>query len=104
MYTSLIEDSIALAVDTNITDIIIMGNFNLNTLDQSNFRKTDSIFKQFNLTQCIEEPTHFTENSMSDIDLLFVKNKESILTLGVGESCLDLNFRYHCPIFGVFIF
>ena len=104
MYTSLIEDSIALAVDTNITDIIIMGDFNLNTMDQSHFRKTDSICKQFNLTQCIEEPTHFTENSMSVIDLLFVKNKESILTSGVGEPCLDLNFRYHCPIFGVFNF
>ena len=39
MYTSLIEDSIALAVDTNITDIIIMGDFNLNTMDQSHFRK-----------------------------------------------------------------
>ena len=104
MYTSLIEDSIALAVDTNITDIIIMGDFNLNTMDQPHFRKTDSICKQFNFTQCIEEPTHFTENSMSVIDLLFVKNKESILTSGVGEPCLDLNFRYHCPIFGVFNF
>ena len=102
MYASLLEDSIGLAVDTNITDIIIMGDFNLNIMDQSHYRKTDSICKHFNLTQCIEEPTHFTENSMSVIDLLFVKNRESIPTSGVGEPCLNLNVRYPCPIFGVF--
>ena len=68
LYTSLIEDSIGLAVDTNINDIIIMGDFNLNTMDQVHYKKTDSICKQFNLTQCLEEPTHFTENSVSVID------------------------------------
>ena len=46
----------------------------------------------------------FTENSSSIIDLLFVANKDSILTSGVGEPCLDLSIRYHCPIFGVFNF
>ena len=75
-----------------------------NIMDQSHYRKTDSICKHFNLTQCIEQPTHFTENSMSVIDLLFVKNRESILTSGVGEPCLNLNVRYHCPIFGVLNF
>ena len=104
MYTSLLEDSIGLAVDTNITDIIIMGDFNLNIMDQSHYRKIYSICKHFSLTQCIEEPTHFTENSMSVIDLLFAKNRESILTSGVGELSLNLNVRYHCPIFGVLNF
>ena len=35
MYTSLLENSIGLTltVDTNITGIIIMGDFNLNTID-----------------------------------------------------------------------
>ena len=56
------------------------------------------------MTQCIDEPTHFTENSISTIDLLFVTNKDSILTTGVGEPCLGLTMRYHCPIFGVFNF
>ena len=41
---------------------------------------------------------------MSTIDLLFVTNKNSILTTGVGEPCLDLSMRYHCPVFGVFNF
>ena len=47
------------------------------------------------------KPTHFTENSSSIIDLLFIGNKDSVLTSGVGEPCLDLSIRYHCPIFGV---
>ena len=104
VYNSLIEDSISLAVDTGIPDIIIMGDFNWNSLQNQSNRKTESVCNQFNLVQCIEEPTHFTENSSSIIDLLFVANKDSILTSGVGEPCLDLSIRYHCPIFGVFNF
>ena len=49
---------------------------------------------QFNFVQCIEEPTHFTGNSSSIIDLLFVANKDSILTSGVGEPCLDLKVYF----------
>ena len=35
---------------------------------------------------------------------LLVANKDSILTTGVGEPCLDLSICCHCPIFGVFNF
>ena len=89
-YNSLIEDSIGLAMDSNITDVIITGDFNLNVMKESQFRKVESLCNEFNMTQCIDEPTHFTENSISTIDLLFVTNKESILTTGVGEPCLGL--------------
>ena len=104
VYNSLIEDSIGLAIDSTISDIVVTGDFNLNTLNPIQFRKVESICNQFDMTQCIEEPTHFTENSATIIDLLFVTNKDSILTAGVGEPCLDLNIRYHCPIFAVFNF
>ena len=59
VYNSLIEDSISLAVDTGIPDIIIMGGFNWNSLQNQSNRKTESVCNQFNLVQCIEEPTHF---------------------------------------------
>ena len=36
--------------------------------------------------------------------LLFVANKEKSLLSGVGELCLNLNMRYHCPVYGVFNF
>ena len=38
-YFSNIEDTIALAVDTNINDIIITGDFNLNVMNQEASRK-----------------------------------------------------------------
>ena len=103
-YYSLIEDSIGLAMDSNISNIIISGDFNINQLNSTSFRKITSLCSQFNLFQLIEEPTHYTENSSSLIDLLFVSNKESVLTSGVGEPCLENNIRYHCPIFAVFNF
>ena len=36
----------------------------------------------------IQDPTHFTENSSSLIDLLIVNNKNRVTTCGVGESFL----------------
>ena len=104
VYTTLIEDSIDLAINTNITDVIITGDFNFNIMNESQFRIVQALCNQFNLFQCIDEPTHFNENSMSTIDLLFVTNKKSIITTGVGEPCLDLTMRYHCRVFGVFNF
>ena len=103
-YTPLIEDSIGLATDTNISDIIITGDFNFNQLNPTYFNKIQTLCSQYKLSQCIEEPTHFTENSNSLIDLLLVSNKDSLLTSGLGEPCLDNNVRYHCPVFGVFNF
>ena len=103
-YFSLIEESIGLAMDSNISDVIITGYFNLNVMKQYEFRKIESLCNEYNMDQCIDEPTHFTENSISTIDLLFVTNKESVLTTGVGDPCLGLTVRYHCPVFGVFNF
>ena len=103
-YYSLIEDSVGLAIHSNISNIIITGDFNINQLNPTSNRKINTLCNQFNLFQLIEEPTHYTKNSSSLIALLFVTNKESVLTSGVGEPCLDNNIRYHCPIFGVFNF
>ena len=80
------------------------GDFNLNICNYTQSCKIESICGQFDLTHCFDEPTHFTENSASTIDLLFVSNKNSILTTGAGEPCLDQNIRDHCPIYGVFYF
>ena len=94
-FFSLIEDSIALARHTDISDLIVTGDFSINTCNYTQLRKIESVCSQFDLTQCIDEPTHFTENSASTIDLLFVSNTSSILTTGTGEPCLDQTIRYH---------
>ena len=100
-----IENSIDLAYDTtNIRNIVITGDFNLNYFDASSKRKITSVFNQYNLTQLIQEPTHFTENSSSLLDLVFINNAQFVILSGVGESFLDQNLRYHCPAFAVLKF
>ena len=103
-YFSNIEDSLALAVDTAISDIIVTGDFNLNILSARTSRKIESLCLQFSFFQSIDQPTHFTENSSSLIDLLLVSNKDHLLLSGVGDPFLNQELRYHCPIYGIFKF
>ena len=80
---SSIEDSIGLAFDSNINDVFITGDFNLDTLKNTPNQKM---------------------HSSSIIDLIFTSNKNSILLSGVGEPFLDQNVRYHCPVYFVLNF
>ncbi|MCG8096458.1 MAG: endonuclease/exonuclease/phosphatase family protein, partial [Candidatus Thiodiazotropha endolucinida] len=99
-----IEDSIALAIDTGIADIIITGDFNFNYLDLQTRRKIDSFCTRFSLHQTICQPTHYTEHSSSLIDIILASNKEHIILSGVGDPFLNQHLRYHCPIYGVLRF
>ena len=103
-YFSKIEDSIALAIDTNIKDIIITGDFNFNIMNQQSSRKIQSLCTQYGLLQSIEQPTHYTETSSSLIDILLVNNKDHLILSGVGDLFLNQDIRYHCPIYGIFKF
>ena len=104
-YLSDIEDSIALAVDSpGILDIIVTGDFNLNVLNPQTARKIDSVCTQFSLYQSICEPTHFTENSSSLIDILLVNNKTHLIVSRVSDPFSNQEIRYHCPIYGIFKF
>ncbi|XP_060571562.1 uncharacterized protein LOC132729753 [Ruditapes philippinarum] len=103
-YTTLIEHSLNLAEETNITDIIVTGDFNFNPSNPTLSRKLLSICQQFHLEQLINEPTHFTESSASVLDLFLVSCSHRVITSGVGESVLDQNIRFHCPIFALFSF
>ena len=101
---SSIETSIGLAYDTNINDILIVGDFNLDTQKQASGNKINVICQQFNLHNLIQEPTHFTESSSSIIDLLLTSNTNSVLLSGIGEPFLDQDIRYHCPVFCILAF
>ena len=103
-YFSNIEDSIALALDTGISDIIITGDFNYNLLNSVSSRKIDSLCTEFSLFQSINQSSHFTENSSSLIDILMVSNKDYLILSGVGDPFLNQQIRYHCPIDGIFKF
>ena len=101
-YYSSIIDSIHLAVDTGIQDIVITGDFNLNIRNPNAAAKIQSICDQFSLTQIITSSTNFTETSESIIDLIFTSNIDLIHSSGVADPFLQQNIRYHCPIYGVF--
>ena len=101
---SCIEDSIGLAFDSNIQNILITGDFNLDILKENSNRKINYLCQQYNFDQLINEPTNFTENSSSLIDLIFTVNRNNILISGVGEPFLEQNVRYHCPVFCVLNF
>ena len=103
-YLNDIEDSIALAVDTGISEIIITGDLNLNFLSSPTRRKIEALCTQFMLFQSITQPTHFTETSSSLIDVILVSNKDHLVISGVGEPFLHQELRYHCPVFGILKF
>ena len=104
VYFSTVEDSIHLAIDTGISDIIVTGDFNYNILNTQSSRKITSCCEQFSLTQMINEPTHYTETSSSLIDLVLVSNKAHVISSGVGDPFLCQEIRYHCPVFGILNF
>ena len=56
------------------------------------------------MDQLITEPTHYTESSSSIIDLGFTSNKTNIQSSGIGDTFLEQNIRYHCPVLFVFNF
>ena len=98
-----IEDSIGQAFDTNIQNILITGDFNLDILKDNSNKKITDLCQQFNLKQLINNPTNFTETSSTIIDLFLTANNNAVLS-GVGEPFLEQNVRYHCPIYCVLNF
>ena len=55
----------------------------------------------YNMSQLINEPTHFTENSQSLLDLIMVSDPSIIQKAYVGDCFLNQYFRYHCPTYGI---
>ena len=88
-YFSNIEDSISLAMDTGISNIIVTGDFNLNIFNVQTKRKVDILCTQFSLHQPIDQPTHYTEHSSSLIDIMLVSNKDKLMFSGVGDPFIN---------------
>ena len=96
-YFNLVVESIDRAHNTNITDLIILGDFNYNMMTNDNNKKRDTML-HYNLSQVIKDATHFTENSSSLIDLILLSNTANMLTSGIIDNFLSDQIRYHCPI------
>ena len=53
---------------------------------------------QYQLAQLIADSTNFTENSLSLIDLFFVRNSSNVLLSEELDSFIPDQTRFHCPI------
>ncbi|MEW8548206.1 MAG: reverse transcriptase family protein [Candidatus Thiodiazotropha sp.] len=60
--------------------------------------KINSIALSYNLHQLIDEATHYTENSSSLIDLIFVSKPDNVLYSDVISPFIPDLVRYHCPV------
>lgn len=97
-----IELSLDLAYNTNITNIIITGDFNANLfVSNSNSNRLQDIFRLYGMSQCLTEPTHFTEHSSSLLDIIAISSPNILAKSSVGENFLGQYSRYHCPIYGL---
>ena len=96
-WVDLIKESVDRAYNSNTADIIIIGDFNI-YLSKSNNNKMIDLLLEYNLKQIITEPTHFTENSSSLIDLTLVRNNNNVLTSSVADPFMANYTRYHCPV------
>ena len=103
-YFTSTEDSIHLAVDTGIQDVVVTGDFNFNMLSAQLSAKIKNLYEEFSLTQTINQPTHFTEPSSSLLDIILTINDNHLIFSGVGDPFLSQDLRYHCPVFGVLNF
>ncbi|MEW8542639.1 MAG: reverse transcriptase family protein, partial [Candidatus Thiodiazotropha sp.] len=96
-YFNRITESFDRAYNTNINDIVILGDFNYN-MQSTNNNKIHDLMQHYNLKQLIQEPTHFTESSESLIDLILVRNVNNVKTSGVYDTFLESQTRFHCPV------
>ena len=103
-YFSSIEDSLHLAIDTGIQDIIVTGDFNFNMSNAQLSVKIKDLCEQFAFNQVIDEPTHYTEHSSSLLDIILTNNTDRVILSGVGDPFLAQEVCYHCPVYAIFNF
>ena len=89
-----------MAYSTTYENIMVLGEFNMNTLIVNN-NKIKDLMQEYSMKQLIIEPTNFTEHSSTLIDLILVRNTSNILTSGVIDTYKPNQVRYQshwCPL------
>ena len=84
------------AKNTNISDIIIVGDLNNDLLKPSKCKHLRELIANYELSQLIKEPTHFTEISL--IDVIMTSNLNSIIASEICDPFIPNRIRYHCPV------
>ena len=99
----LMEQSLDQAFDKSYDNIIVTGDFNMHFLSQAS-DKIKNLIASYSAHQLIDTPTHFTETSSSLIDLIFVKNKNHVISSFVADPFIPELTSFHCPIVAVLKF
>ena len=83
-------DNLLSELDLHRCEIILMGDFNIDILDKRNIStiRLQEMIKQYGLRQLIKEPTRYSENRHSCIDLL-ITNSDIIANSGVANVNLS---------------
>ncbi|MCG7878660.1 MAG: reverse transcriptase domain-containing protein [Candidatus Thiodiazotropha endolucinida] len=96
-YWDLIDDTFDSMSNSGTRDIIIVGDFNNDMLNPLASTKMTNLISSYNFHQLVDEPTHYTENSSSVIDLVLVSKPENALYCDVISPFIPNLVRYHCP-------
>ena len=96
-YWESIESTFDNLSNSVTNDLIILGDFNCDMQQLNTSNKMHELALSYNLTQLIDEPTHYTEHSSSLIDLILVNKPENVLYSGVASSFVPDLVRFHCP-------
>ena len=91
-YWDKLSELLEKAKDTNIANIIIAGDLNCNLLIPNS--KLQSILDQYHLAQLIREPTHYTENNATLLDIMATTSSDLIEHTEVRPPSLS----NHCDI------
>lgn len=97
-YWDSIESTFDNLNNSAIKDLIILGDFNCNMQRLNTPNRMHNLALSYNLSQLIDEPTHYTEHSSSIIDLILVSKPENVLYSDVTSSFVPDLVRFHCPI------
>ena len=66
-------------------------------LGTTSANRINQLASSYNLHQLIKEPTHYTEHSSSEIDIILVSKPKNILYSDVISHFIPDLIRYHCP-------
>ena len=96
-YWDLIENTFGNLSNSGIGGIVVVGDFNSDMTIPSSSTKMKNLIYSYNYDQLIDEPTHYTENSSSVIDLILVSKSENVIFSNVTSPFIPKLIRYHCP-------
>ena len=81
MHIGTIEGMFDNLSNSGLRDIIIVGDFNNDMLNPTASTELINLTSSYNFHQLVDEPTHYTENSSSVIDLVLVCKPEKLTLL-----------------------